>query len=69
MTSVCRNQQSLSIHLLFPLPFWASDVQTLLESVHKMKRVSDIISSAYPDADMSRVVERIPSIFSRNATR
>lgn len=34
-----------------------------------MRRVCKIISDAYPDANMARVVERIPSVFSRNATR
>ena len=59
-------------HILF-VP-WAYDlcgpnVQTLLVPVHKMQRVFNIISSAYPDANIDRVVERIPSIFSRDATR
>ncbi|CAM9163518.1 unnamed protein product, partial [Ascophyllum nodosum] len=43
--------------------------RTLLVPVHKMQRVFNIISSAYPDANIDRVVERIPSIFSRDATR
>ncbi|CAM9883799.1 unnamed protein product [Scytosiphon promiscuus] len=43
--------------------------RTLLVPVHKMQRVFAILNEAYPDANMSRVLERIPSVLSRNATR
>lgn len=43
--------------------------QTLLVPVHKVQRVLEIIREAYPNANLARVVERIPSVLSRNATR
>lgn len=43
--------------------------QTLMVPVDRMQAVLKVIREAYPDANIARVVERIPSVLSRNATR